>query len=81
MLQVSLLDFLAKQSGQNATEASSTVLIDLLIATFSLCIIGIFSFIYISLELYRGITSKRYYIFYFWLIINFVSMYSFYYYN
>ncbi len=40
--------FLAKQSGQNVTEASSTVLVDLFVATFSLFIVGFLSFIYLA---------------------------------
>ncbi len=61
--------FLAKQSGQNATEASSTVLIDLLIATFSLCIIGIFSFIYISLNFTEVLLVKDIIFFIFGLLL------------
>ncbi len=61
--------FLAKQSGQNPTEASSTVLIDLLIATFSLCIIGIFSFIYISLNFTEVLLVKDIIFFIFGLLL------------
>ena len=39
--------YLAKKSGQNFSEASSTVLIDLFIATFSLFLIGLLAFIFI----------------------------------
>ena len=37
--------FLAKKSGQKFSEASSTVLIDLFIATFSLFLVGLLTFI------------------------------------
>ena len=39
--------FLAKKSGQKFSEASSTVLVDLFIATFSLLLIGLLAFILI----------------------------------
>ncbi len=39
--------YLAKKSGQNFSEASSTVLMDLFIATFSLFLIGLSAFIFI----------------------------------
>ena len=38
--------YLARRSGQNSSEASSTVLMDLFIATFSLFIIGLAALIY-----------------------------------
>ncbi len=41
--------YLAKKCGQDSADASSTVLIDLFIATFSLLIIGVFSFFIILL--------------------------------
>ncbi len=39
--------YLAKNTGQNSSQASSTVLMDLFIATFSLLIVGLFTFLFI----------------------------------
>ena len=52
--------FLARRSGQKFSEASSTVLMDLFIATFSLFIIGLLAFIFIAFSLKSSFILNRY---------------------
>ena len=42
--------YLAKKTGQNFSEASSSVLMDLFIATFSLLIVGLLTFVFIIIK-------------------------------
>ena len=52
--------YLARRSGQKFSEASSTVLMDLFIATFSLFIIGLLAFIFIAFSLKSSFILNRY---------------------